>query len=144
MSTGWSCRTVGEPILPTMTFRRHRRAFATLCLGAWLFALGIGMAYACGWDAAAHAMGSVATGYSATHDDGDDAPPGCDDVCKDQLTVVTKVQAVEDLPSGDGALAPPSEAASPHAARLLPVRAWFDPEPPPAVSISIRFLRLHL
>lgn len=127
-----------------MSLRQHRRALATLCLGAWLFALGIGMAYACGWDAASHGSGSFSTGYSATHDDGDDAPPGCDDVCKDQLAVVTKVQAVEDSPSGVCALAPPSEAASPRAAPLLPVGAWSDPEPPPAVSISIRFLRLHL
>lgn len=127
-----------------MSFRRHRRALATLCRGAWLFALGIGMAYACGWDAAAHGSDRFATGYSAAHDDGDEAPPGCDDVCNDQLAVVTKVQAVEDLPSGAGALGPPSEAASPRAARLPPMRAWFDPEPPPAISISILFLRLHL
>ena len=126
-----------------MSFRRHRRALATLCLGAWLFALGVGMAYACGWDAAAHGSSSFSTGYSATHDDGDDAPPGCDDVCKDQLAVVTKVQAVADQPRGGGALAPPSEAASPCAARLAPVRAWFEPEAAPP-SVSIRFLRLHL
>lgn len=126
-----------------MNLRRHRKAVSTLCLGAWLFALSVGLAYGCGWQPDLDhevAVGSLPVGQS--HDDG--PQPGCEDVCKDQAAVIAKLQAVEDLSSGTGT------ASSCPASPVVPViqvlgsPEALDAQPPPPLSVSIRFLRLQL
>ena len=121
-----------------MNLRRHRKAISALCLSAWLFALAVGLAYGCGWQPdheAAVAPFQVASG------DTDAPPPGCEDVCKDQA-VIAKLQAVEDLPGGTAAAgATPSVPPAIQSSRIAHA---VDAQPPPALSVSIRFLRLHL
>jgi hypothetical protein len=127
-----------------MNLRRHRRAVASLCLGAWLFALGISIAYACGWHGAPNDEGATASAALAAGDRDDMPPPGCDAVCKDDVAVLAKLQAVQEVPGGAGAPALVSALLLPAGA---PVISTFDPAVdrlPPAVPVPIRFLRLLL
>ena len=127
-----------------MNVRRHRRAIASLCLGAWLFALGVSIVYACGWHAAAHDEGAIASAALAAGDRDDPPPPGCDAACKDDVAVLAKLQAVQDVPGGAGAPALVSALVLPAAA---PVISTFDlavDRLAPAVPVPIRFLRLLL
>jgi hypothetical protein len=124
-------------MLTFATLRRHRHGLGRLCLASWLFVLGVGVAYACSWHGEAHQDRASATARVP----GDSIPPGCEEACNDQ-PVVTKLQAVQDVPAGQPLGALP--VALVHRAPSAPSRVASDPHPPPGLTVSIGFPRLHL
>jgi hypothetical protein len=123
--------------------RRRRKAFAKVCLAAWLFVLGMGLAYACGWHADSHHEAELAASGVPASDHEDSVPPGCEDACKDQAAVVSKLQLVQDPPSGHPLLLP-SLVAVPASQGVARLDRAASERPPPGLPVSIRFLRLHL
>jgi hypothetical protein len=125
------------------TTLRRRKAVASVVLGAWLFALFVAFAHACGLDGSAATFPDhAATLVGKGHDEG--TPACCERPCSDDIPLLTKLQAVQD-PLADTPLVPTlrcdtrvlagaAAAAAPH----------FVAHPPPDVSIFLRFLRLAL
>lgn len=122
----------------------QRKVLTSVTLGCWLFALFVGVAHACGLDAALSPLHHAVTVSVGSQDQGDeDALLGCEQFCADDLPVVAKLQLVQDHPGGH-ALPLPSlgepliirVAWAPSLARRL--------DPPPDIAPNIRFVRLAL
>ncbi len=129
------------------TLRRRRRGFASLILGLWLFALGVAIAHACGFDGtSAYAPRLLANGQQPFVEDiplpfGDDAATRS---CCDELPFAAKIQPLLDPPDGqplaliasvDFPLASSETLVS---ARATSVHRAID------VPLSIRYVRLTL
>ena len=109
----------------------------------WLFALFVSVAHAYGFDAdksdATRAMTMSSSGGST-----ENAPPGCDKFCADDLPVLTKIKSVQDQPSAQALPVsplsiPPALTSTPPAGTPL----W-SAQPSPGVSLNIRFVRFVL
>jgi hypothetical protein len=125
-----------------MNLRRHRGTIATLFLGAWLFALFVGIANACLIEPAS-ASRVVGMAMDAGHDSDADAASGCLKFCSDDTPVFTRLELTQDPPFGPPVLV---ELLGP---RLLPaaaaaVTAAHRAHPPPDVPLLLRTLRLAL
>lgn len=83
-------------------FRQQRKTITGVALGVWFFALFVGIAHACAWVepsiAPVHAVATKASQHSS--DKG--TPAGCEQFCKSDIPVVTKLP-----PQGDQADAQP-------------------------------------
>lgn len=98
-----------------MNQRRHRKLLASLLLGMWLFALFVGVANTCMVEEASAAlpMSSIAMepGQIGDHVQ----PAGCEQFCKADASLFSKLRLVQDQPPGQ----PCWLQASPCRARLL-------------------------
>lgn len=126
-----------------MELRRYRRLLAKLCLGAWLFALGVGMAYACALHTDAPPARTASALCPADGGDEHTAPPGCADSCTDQAAAVTNLQPLQALPFAPVIL-PSLTVIAPARRCVPPDRERVSAEPPPDQSLSIRLSRLQL
>ncbi len=124
-------------------FGQQRKIITGATLGVWLFALAVGMAHACGWDepdlAPTHAV-AVLPGDNPS-DDG--APIGCQQFCKTDVPVVTKLPAVGDQPGEQ----PPIVAVNgvhAVAAPAVTLRLIQAAHPPADVPPFLRFTHLRL
>jgi hypothetical protein len=125
-----------------MNLRRHRKKLASLLLGAWLFALFVGVAHACmpmPIDACQDA--GIAMGHGP---DGDgDTSGNCREFCSVDTPLYSKLQLVQAQPAGQpwlvasaGVLLAP--VVAPASTRSYPAH------PPPDVPLLLRTLRLAL
>src|SRR5215468_10696575 len=93
-------------------FRRQRKPFAAVVMACWLFALFVSVAHACGFDAdqsdATRAMTMSSNGGST-----ENAPPGCDRFCADDLPVLAKIKSVQDQSSAQVLFISPLSVAPP-------------------------------
>lgn len=126
-----------------MNLHRHRRALASLFLGAWLLAMFVGMANACLPGPAAAAEPRAGMGMCTAHDDGDGPAPGCLEFCYDDAPLLGKLQLVQDQPAGApqfvaslGVLPPPASAPA--------VIAEHVAHPPSDIPLLLRTLRFAL
>lgn len=125
-----------------MILRRHRKALGSLILGAWLFALFVGIANACVTGPGSASQGS---GFAMEPDhEGDQGPSAnCLQFCNDEPPILSKPQLVPDQP-----------AAQPLWAATLTILRWPTPastvtvvhlaHPPLDVPLLRRSLRLAL
>ena len=127
-----------------MSLRRHRKAVTSLILGAWLFALFVGVANAClpGPGNAGQTAG-MTMAMDAGHDGDESQSTACQQFCSDDTPLFSKLQLVQDQPAGQPLLV---EGVSP---LLSPVPAStvsvvYFAHPPPDVPILLRSLRLAL
>lgn len=125
-----------------MNIRRHRKPLAGLFLGAWLFALFVGIANAC--LPATESGAGIAQGMAMPADSGhDDQSANCLQFCANDTPVFSKLQLVQDQPAGQPLLVPgliatlaPTPADAVGVVRLA--------RPPPDVPVLLRSLRLAL
>ena len=87
--------------LLSLILRRRRKFLASTVLGIWAFAVFAGIANACTWD------GLTAPPHSPiewAHADGDAADhaagPGCQQICSNDLPLISVLQPIQDLPAG--------------------------------------------
>lgn len=127
-------------------FNAHqRKVVASVALGCWLFAFLVGVVYACGPDEALGYSQQVVMASSENQAEGDeDAVPGCERFCSENMPVLAKLQAVQDQPEGQtllfarfsgGSLLPPIASTPSTVHRLYP---------PPGIALNTRFVRLAL
>ncbi|MFO1316036.1 MAG: hypothetical protein U1F58_10555 [Burkholderiales bacterium] len=124
-----------------MRFRRHRRRLASLFLGAWLFALFVGIAHAHVVDAQSHATAAVATTGTDSGDDCD--TDGCRQFCDNDTPIVAKVKPLQDPPA-DHAAAVPTLGIRDAPPPGIPAAAGRHAHPPARVPVILRTLRLAL
>ena len=125
-----------------MSLRRHRRAVTSLILGAWLFALFVGIANSC----LPETVNTMQTADMAIvpGEHGDEShSAGCQQFCSIDTPLFSKLQLVQDQPAGQPLLvASISTLVSPVPASA--VAAVYLTHPPPDVPILLRSLRLAL
>ncbi len=127
-----------------MILRRHRKPLASLFLGVWLFALFAGVASACLTDEAAETAQMSGMAMGMGQHDGDHAKPsGCEQFCKTDIPLLTKLQLVQDQPAGQPLLVAGVDVPSlPIVVRS--VSSAYRAHPPPDVPLLLRTLRLAL
>jgi hypothetical protein len=124
-------------------FRQQRKTITGVALAVWLFALFAGIAHACGWVepsvAPVHAAAAGASGHSS--DEG--TPVGCEQFCKSDIPVVTKLPPQGDQPDAQPLIVAVNNLgvvlASPPA--FTPVQAAHSSSDVPPF---LRFTRLRL
>lgn len=124
-------------------FRRQRKPFAAVVVACWLSALFVSVAHACSFDPDQ----SDATRAMTMSSDGggtDNAPPGCDKFCADDLPVLAKVKAVQDQSSAQALLISPLSVAPALVGNSRAATPLRSARPPATVSLNIRFVRLVL
>jgi hypothetical protein len=126
-----------------MNLRRHRKPYAALFLGMWLFALCVGMASACRHEAAPGHASMSGMAMQPESDDDCDRPVGCLQFCENDTPLLTKLQLVQDQPAGQPLLvATAAIVAMPFVA--APAARTHRARPPPDVPLILRTLRLAL
>ena len=126
-----------------MNLRRRRRALASLFLGAWLFALFVGVANACLPGGAADMSPTAAMAMGAGHGDGEDQAPGCLQFCYDDAPLFSKLQLVQDQPAGQPLLVASGSAMRSRVSASAPSMAYLA-HPRQDVPLLLRTLRLAL
>lgn len=127
-------------------FSAHQRKVLTsVTLGCWLFALSVGVVHACGLDGELGHPQRAVTASTDSEDQGDDdAHPGCERFCADNLLLLAKLQSVQDQPAGQALLLAPF-VGEPLLAWMAPVPSPLHrPHPPPGIAVNTRFVRLAL
>ena len=127
-------------------FNAHQRKILTsVTLGCWLFAFFVGVVHACGLDGElGRSQQVVAASIDSQRHGDDDAHPGCEQCCADNLPVLVKLQSVQDQPGGQALLLPPF-VVDPLLARMASVPSPLHrPHPPPGIALNTRFVRLAL
>jgi hypothetical protein len=121
--------------------RRHRKPLVVLVLGAWLFALFVGVANACP-PSMAHPAGMVMPADS--HDGAPQTPfANCLQFCADDTPVFSKLQLVQGQPTGKALLV--ATATAFHAApTATAVDITHPAHPPSGVPVLFRSLRFAL
>jgi hypothetical protein len=111
----------------------------------WLFAIFVSIANACGlyadFEHSAVAR-AVHAGAMDKSDDGSD--PNCAKFCADDLPILVKLKAVQDLPTGQFVLASLFVGKTFQAAGAALVSMLPAPQPLPALAVNTRFVRLAL
>jgi hypothetical protein len=122
----------------------HRKALTSVALGCWLFAFFAGVVHACGLDGRpGHSQRVAAASIDGQCQGDDDAHPGCEQFCADNLPVLAK-QSVQDQPGGQALLVLPF-VDKPLLARMASVPSPLHrPHPPPGIALNTRFVRLAL
>jgi hypothetical protein len=126
--------------------KSRRKAIAPVVLGVWIFALMTSIAHACGLlDQLEHVgVRNPVPAVAAHESPGDESLPACDKFCADDIPLLTKLKAVEDSPTGSVLVLAASAA---HATWLAPAESTSvvnGPDPPPAIAVNTRFVRLAL
>jgi len=125
-----------------MTLRRHRKGLASLILGAWFFALFVGIANAC-LPEPENAGETAGMAMSPGHGGDEGQSPDCRQFCNVDTPLLSKLQLVQDQPAGQPLLvASVSNLLSPACTAAVP--ATYLAHPPPDVPILLRSLRLAL
>lgn len=126
--------------------KRRRKAIAPFILAFWLFALFVSIAHACGLNEELSGPGQSEVAMVGAHDDGseDGASPNCDKFCADDFPMLAKLKAVQDPPTGQALLVPPLVGES-FQTIIGPIPSMLpSADPPPGISVNIRFVRLAL
>ncbi len=79
---------------------RQRRTIIGVALAMWLFALFVGIAHACGWVERGPAPAHAAAANSSEHRTDGGTPVGCEQFCKTDLPLVSKLPFIGDQPDG--------------------------------------------
>ena len=129
--------------MPLM-LRRHRKGFASLALGLWLFALFVGITNACSWDGAATASHMSTVAVHVGDAVADDLTPHCEELLSNDLPLPRVLRLVEDPPAGVGLLVATHCALGVLQDAAPPSRLAGNAHPPPGVPFLLRIVRLTL
>lgn len=125
-----------------MTLRRHRRALGSLILGAWLFALFVGVVNACVISAGSASQGS-GLALEPDHEGGQGLSANCLQLCNDESPLLSKPQLVPDQAAAQ-ALLVATLTVLPWPTSASIVTVVHLAHPPPDVPPLRRSLRLAL
>ena len=78
--------------------RQQCKTITGVALGVWLFALFVGIAHACGWVEPSSAPVHAVAANASQHSSDEGAPVGCEQFCKSDIPVVTKLPPLADQP----------------------------------------------
>ena len=78
---------------------RQRRTITGVALAMWLFALFAGIAHACGWVEQSAVPAHAVAANSSEHRIDRGTPVGCEQFCKSDIPVVTKLSPIGDEPN---------------------------------------------
>jgi len=126
--------------------KSRRRALAPLLLGLWIFALVTSMAHACGLVVQLH-HAAVANPISVLLDhqeQGDESAPACDQFCADGIPLLSKLKSAEGSPATSAVLVLALAFSTCSPAVQWSLSSVGGPDPPPAIAINTRFVRLVL
>lgn len=127
-----------------MNLGRHRKAVASLILGAWLFALFAAIANACLPEpGSAGQTAGMTMAMDAGHEGDESQSTACQQFCNDDTPLFSKLQLVQDQPAGQPLLIASLSPLLSHAPASA-VPAAYLAHPPPDVPILLRSLRLAL
>ena len=126
-----------------MNLRRHRKPLASLFLGMWLFALFVGIAHACMTDDASATGQMSGMAMGSGQDDGYGQPAGCEQFCKIDTPLFSKLQLVQDQPAGQPLMVASIDVPG-TLVTLNSVSDAYRAHPPPDVPLLLRTLRLAL
>jgi hypothetical protein len=125
--------------------QRHRRFLASAVLGAWVFALFVGIANACGWDGVTSVSHNpIVLAHSVDDAAGHESTSGCDEFCSNDIPLFSVLKLVQDQPAGQ-----PLALDSRYNVGVLPIsapalRPAQTAHPPPGVPFLLRTVRLTL
>jgi hypothetical protein len=127
---------------------RHGLRLACCALpsdGCRRISLSTSVVHACGLDGElGHSQQVVAASIDSQRQGDDDAHPGCEQFCADNLPVLAKLQSVQDQPGGQALLLTPF-VGEPLLARMASVPSPLHrPHPPLGIALNTRFVRLAL
>jgi hypothetical protein len=77
-------------------FRHLRKTITGIALGVWLFALFVGIAHGCGWVGPSIAPVHAVAANESHHSPDEGAPAGCEQFCKADIPVLTKLPLLGD------------------------------------------------
>lgn len=124
-------------------FRQQRKTITGVALGAWLFALFAGIAHACGWVEPSIAPVHAVAANASQHSSDEGTPVGCEQFCKSDVPVVTKLPLQGDQPDAQPLIVADNNVrlalASPPAFPLAQAAHSSSGVPP-----FLRFTRLRL
>ncbi len=124
-------------------FRQQRKTITGVALGVWLFALFVGIAHACGWVEPSIAPVHAVAASASQHSSDEGTPVGCEQFCKSDIPVVTKLPPLGDQPDAQPLIVADRDigvaVALPPAFQLAPAA-----HPPPDVTAYLRFAHLRL
>jgi hypothetical protein len=125
--------------------KRRRKVLTPLVLALWLFAIFVGVAHACGLGERFEHVGAVGMVTTSGPDSPDEnGSPNCEKFCAEDLPIPAKLKAFHDLPDGQFLLASPSVGGSFQATKVASLPRLAARDPPPALAIYTRFVRLAL
>ncbi len=123
--------------------RQQRKTITGVALGAWLFGAFVGIAHACGWVEPSMAPIHAPAASTSEHSSGEGTPVGCEQFCKADIPVVTKLPPLGDQPDAQPLIFAVNNVrivlASPPAFRLAPAAHSTSDVPP-----FLRVTRLRL
>jgi len=122
----------------------QRKVLTAIALGSWLFAFFVGVVHACGIDAESGLLQqTVSISADSQDQDDEDALPGCEQFCADDLPLLAKLQSVQDQPGGY--VLPLPSSGAPILARVISASSPLHRRyPPPGIALITRFVRLAL
>ena len=124
-------------------FRQQRKTITGVALGVWLFALFVGIAHACGWVEPSIAPVHAVAAKASQHSSDEGTPVGCEQFCKSDIPVVTKLPPLGDQPDAQPLIVAVNNVrvvlASPPAFPLAQAAHSSSDVPP-----FLRFTRLRL
>ena len=126
--------------------KSRRKAIAPVVLGVWIFALMTSIAHACGLLDQLERVGiqNPIPAVAAHESPGDETLPACDKFCADDIPLLTKLKAVEDSPTGSALVIAAPIAPAIWLASAESTSVVHGPDPPPAIAVNTRFVRLAL
>ena len=124
--------------------KRNRKFIASFVLAFWVFAIFANVLHACTLDEDLgrpfHVAAAGVHGHDGSQNEG---CPGCASLCADDLAVLAKLKAIEDLPTGQ--LLPPAIVGDSFQMAAVPATSLPPmPDYPPGIAINTRFTRLTL
>lgn len=136
-------QVVGGRINVSRYLRQYSKVSTALTLGAWLFALFVGIANACGWDDSDPASTSAVVATTSEKPSHDGSPVGCEQFCKTDVPVVSKAPTIGDQPDLQPLIVTGSTVNV-----VIPLTPAFRlaraAHPPPDVPSFLRFAHLRL
>jgi predicted small lipoprotein YifL len=124
-------------------FRQQRKTITSFALVAWLFALFVGIAHACGLDEPTTAPPDVVAANPGERPADTGTPDACEQFCKTDVPVVSKLQFLGDQPDPQPLIVAVRDlgiaVASPPVLQLAPAA-----HPHPDAAAFLRFAHLRL
>ena len=123
---------------------RNRRWLTSTVLGWWVFALFVGIANACSWDGVTSLEHCPTLLTNATDAVDHDMAPGCDAFCSNDVRLVSVLKLVQDQPAGQPVIPTPHYKRGVVPISVHVLRLARNAHPPPALTFSLRTVRLTL
>lgn len=129
--------------MPRPFRRRQRKAITSATLVAWILALFVGIAHACGLNEPSAASPEPVAAIASERAPDTGVPDGCEQFCSTNVPVVSKLPSLGDQPDAQPLIVADRDAGV--SVMLPPTSALAQAaHPPPGVAAFLRFAHLRL